>query len=370
MMHNRDGLKLGFFGANCSSGLAATLVPERWSGSWEDNLRLVRLADDAGIDFMLPIARWKGFGGASNFENATLETLTWACGLLAATKRISVFGTVHAPLVHPVFAAKQMVTADHVGRGRFGLNVVCGWNADEFDMFGVAQRDHELRYDYGQEWLTIVRMLWERDAPFDFDGAFFHLKDAVGDPKPYGGTQPVIMNAGSSTTGSAFASRNADYLFVPIRWMEQAVESVAATIARARDLGRTVGVFTSASVVCRPTQREADEYFHHYAQEQGDWGAVDHMIDIGMRGASTTMQPELFEKLRIRYAAGYGGWVVVGDPDRVASGFAEISAAGFSGIAMGFVNYLDEFPFFRDEVLPRLERLGLRVPRPHPEDPA
>jgi alkanesulfonate monooxygenase SsuD/methylene tetrahydromethanopterin reductase-like flavin-dependent oxidoreductase (luciferase family) len=60
----------------------------------------------------------------------------------------------------------------------------------------------------------------------------------------------------------------------------------------------------------------------------------------------------------------------VGDPDRVAAGFAEISAAGFSGIAMGFVNYLDEFPFFRDEVLPRLERLGLRVPRPHPEDPA
>jgi len=43
-------------------------------------------------------------------------------------------------LVHPVFAAKQFVTVDHVSRGRFGVNVVCGWNQDEFDMFGVSQR--------------------------------------------------------------------------------------------------------------------------------------------------------------------------------------------------------------------------------------
>ncbi len=157
-------------------------------------------------------------------------------------------------------------------------------------------------------------------------------------------------------------------MFVPIRWLEQATESVKATIERARDLGRSVGVFTSASVVCRPTQREADDFFRYYAEEQGDWDAVDHMIDVGMRGASTTMQPELFQKLRIRYAAGYGGWTVVGDADHVAAAFAEIAGAGFSGIAMGFVNYLDEFPFFRDEVLPRLERLGLRVPLARTEE--
>lgn len=367
-MYNTNRFKLGYFGANCSSGLAATKVPGRWSGSWEDNLRLVRLMDDAGIDFMLPIARWRGFGGETNFENATLETLMWACGLLAATKRLTVFGTVHAPLIHPVFAAKQMVTADHMGHGRFGLNVVCGWNADEFDMFGAEIREHDTRYEYGAEWLKIVRMLWEHEGEFDFDGTYFHLRGAVAEPKPYGGTTPVIMNAGSSPAGSAFASRNADYLFVPIRWMEQAIEHVKMTIDRAREVGRSVGVFTSASVVCRPTQREADEYFHYYAEEQGDWGAVDRMIDIGMRGASTTMQPELFQKLRIRYAAGYGGWTVVGDADTVANAFAEISNAGFSGVAMGFVNYLDEFPFFRDEVLPRLERLGLREARPRTEE--
>lgn len=359
-MHGRHKLKLGAFGSNCSSGIAATKVPERWSGSWEDNLQLARLLDEAGIDFLLPVARWKGYGGATNFEGTTLETITWACGLLAATSSLTVFGTVHVPLIHPVFAAKQMVTADHIGRGRFGLNVVCGWNADEFDMFGVAQREHDLRYAYGEEWLKIIKLLWSRPDGFDFNGEYFHLKGAVADPKPYGETQPLILNAGSSPAGAAFASRNADFLFIPIRWMEQAVESVATTVAAAEALGRSVGVFTSASVVCRPTQREADEYLHHYADENGDWDAIAHMIEAGTRGNSTTMRPELFEQLRIRYAAGAGGWIVAGTPDHVAASFVEIAAAGFTGIAMGFVNYLEEFPYFRDEVLPRLERMGLR----------
>src|SRR5471032_1244072 len=85
---HRNKLVLGIFGTNASSGIAATTVPERWSGSWDDNLRLAQMADDAGIDFLLPIGRWKGYGGETNFEGATLETVTWACGLLAATKRI------------------------------------------------------------------------------------------------------------------------------------------------------------------------------------------------------------------------------------------------------------------------------------------
>ena len=62
-----------------------------------------------------------------------------------------------------MIAAKQMVTADHVGHGRFGLNVVCGWNEGEFDMFGAEQREQSRRYEQGQEWLDVLRMIWERD---------------------------------------------------------------------------------------------------------------------------------------------------------------------------------------------------------------
>ena len=82
-MYNGNKLQIGLFGANCSSGRAVTMVPERWSGNWRDNLRLAHMSDEAGIDFLLPIGRWKGYGGDTDYQGATLETITWATGLLA-----------------------------------------------------------------------------------------------------------------------------------------------------------------------------------------------------------------------------------------------------------------------------------------------
>src|ERR1700691_4291322 len=127
-MYNDNALKLGFFGSNCSSGRFLTTVPERWRATWDDNLQLAQLLDEAGFDFFLPIARWKGYGGETDYHGATFETLTWAAALLAVTKQLTIFGTVHVPLFSPLIAAKQMVTADHAGHGRFALNIVCGWN--------------------------------------------------------------------------------------------------------------------------------------------------------------------------------------------------------------------------------------------------
>ena len=179
-MYSSNRLQIGLFGPNCSSGRAVTMVPERWSGSWPDNLKLARMADEAGIDFLLPIARWKGYGGDTDYQGATLETLTWASGLLASTKRITVFGTVHAPLFNPVIAAKECVTADHIGNGRFGLNLVVGWNEGEFEMFGVEQREHEKRYEFAQEWIDAVKLIWSPKSRFRLRGP---VSQAQGHPR-------------------------------------------------------------------------------------------------------------------------------------------------------------------------------------------
>src|ERR1700745_4465492 len=105
-MGSPNRFKLGLFGANCSSGRAVTMVPERWSGSWPDCVKLAQMADRAGLEFMLPIGRWKGYGGETDYQGATLETVTWACGLLAKTERLTVFGTVHATLFPPPLRAQ------------------------------------------------------------------------------------------------------------------------------------------------------------------------------------------------------------------------------------------------------------------------
>ena len=53
-----------------------------------------------------------------------------------------------------------MATADHIGRGRLGVNIVCGWNEEEFQMFGVSQQAHDKRYEQGEEWWSIVKRIW------------------------------------------------------------------------------------------------------------------------------------------------------------------------------------------------------------------
>ena len=364
-MYNGNAFKLGLFGANCSSGRAVTKAEERWSGSWADNLALARMADEAGLDFMLPIGRWKGYGGQTDYQGATLESVTWATGILAKTTRVTVFATVHAPLLHPIIAAKEFVTADHIGEGRFGLNLVCGWNEGEFRMFGVAQRDHEARYEYGQEWIDVIQMMWRREDAFDYRGRYLKLEDVRSEPKPYGGTRPLIMNAGASPTGREFAVRNCDALFSTPRGaasIEEFADEIRDAKARGARLGREIDVYSVGVVSCRPSVREAEAYHRYCIIETADWDAVDNILAM-RRIDPANHTAEEYETMRRHVAHGLGGIPIVGDPDHVAAELAKFSRAGLRGIGISFVNYSDELPYFRDEVLPRLEHMGLREKR-------
>ena len=125
-MLSGDRFLLGTFSTNCSSGMTPTKIAERWNNSWDNNLKLAHMLDAAGVDFMLPIARWIGYGGETDFHGSVLETMTWAAGLLAATKNIAVFATIHTAANHPAVVAKQIATIDQIGHGRAGLNIVAG----------------------------------------------------------------------------------------------------------------------------------------------------------------------------------------------------------------------------------------------------
>lgn len=362
-MFNRNRFKLGLFSPNCSGGMAITTVAERWQASWANNLALAQLADEVGLEFLLPIARWTGYGGATDFQGDSLETITWAAGLLAQTRRLSVFATAHTAFSHPLMAAKQFATVDHMSGGRFGLNIVCGWNQPEYAMFGLTlAEDHEARYRYGQEWWDVIRKAWSSAADFDWDGEFFHLRGARCTPKPLDASLPPVMNAGSSAQGRSFATQNCDFLFTVIIDTASGADIVKQCQTRAREQhGRELGVFTTTYVVCRPTTREAEEYHHHYAVDHADTPAVERLMSLmGMHAHS--FPREMIGALRTQFAAGHGVYPLVGDPDTVADRIAAIADAGFAGASLAFVNYLDELPYFAAEVLPRLERRGLRLP--------
>jgi alkanesulfonate monooxygenase SsuD/methylene tetrahydromethanopterin reductase-like flavin-dependent oxidoreductase (luciferase family) len=356
-MQNANRFKLGLFGMNCSGSMATT-APERWTATWQDNRAAAQMADAAGIEFLLPIGRWLGYGGQTDRQGTSFETLSWASAVLAATKDIVTFATVHVPLVNPVFAAKSCVTADHVGRGRFGLNVVSGWNVDEFGMFGSPLLEHDERYNYTEEWVTIVKGIWSEPKPFDYSGKHFNLKSISGKPKPWEGSRPLLMSAGSSTAGRAFAARQVDCLFMVIADEANVTQEVAAIRAGRSDLG----IFASGHLLCRATAKETRDYYHFLVHEKGDWEAAEAAIRRRIEGDGRSLPQERLKGMMERFISGGGTFPVIGSYDEVAATLKRLSDAGLDGMALASVNYVREMPVIRDEILPRLERLGLRQP--------
>src|SRR2546429_461693 len=113
-------------------------------------------------------------------------------------------------------------------------------------------------------------------APFDFAGKHYQLIGVEGSPLPYGNRAPLMMNAGSSPSGRAFAVRYSDMHFDGVQSPEQSIDRIAETKRLARDDGRAVQVWTPIGIVCRPTRREAEE-FTEYMVEHADMGAVGNL---------------------------------------------------------------------------------------------
>jgi FMNH2-dependent dimethyl sulfone monooxygenase len=358
---NRNRLKLGLFGMNCSGGLAASTVPERWCNGWGNNVAVAKMADDAGFEFLLPIARWIGYGGSSGFHADVLDPIAWAAGLLAVTRNINVFSTVHTSIHHPVVVAKQLATLDQIGAGRAGLNVVVGWNQPEFEALGLPlDGDRVKRYAVADEWLSILRLLWREEAPFQHEGEHFRLKNVQSKPRPLARSVP-IFNAAMSADGREFAIRHSDFLFTPSLDLRAAKTDIEKMRAGAQALRREVGTLTFCHVVCRPSAQEARDYLRYYAIEHADREAVEALVRW-MLPHVATLPKAAQEVIKFSFAAGHGSRALVGTPDMIADDLAAISAAGFDGTTLAFVDYRREMPYFVQEVLPRLEHRGLRVP--------
>jgi dimethylsulfone monooxygenase len=349
--------KLGVFAANADGGLTLTRVPERWAAHWPDVVRVARMADRAGLEFFLPIARWKGFRGATNSREWSFETFTFAAGLAGMTERIALFATVHVPMVHPVFAAKALATLDHASNGRAGLNIVCGWNPDEFAAFGIEPAQD--RYAQGFEWYEILRRIHADEGEFDFDGVYYRLRGVSGRPPPIQRPRPVTLNAAFSPPGRDFAARAADLLFTTFTELDAGQAQIADMHARAEALGRRVDVLTTCHVVCRPSQAEAEDYYAHYAVEMEDTDGVDrHMA--GKAAHSGSHDEAAYRLHRKRFAGGAGTYPLIGTPRRIAGEMAAMAEAGFAGTALSFVDFAGELPYFLAEVLPLLRAQGLR----------
>lgn len=354
---NDQKLKLGVFSSNCSGGVIMSHAPTDFRVTWEQQLQIARTADELGMEAMVPVGRWTGFGGETNFNGVCFETYTWAAGLAQATENIGIFTTTHVPTVHPIVAAKMATTNDHISNGRFGMNLVMGWFTPEMELFGRKQLEHDERYAYGQDWLDFANRLWNEPGSFDFESTYFQSKNAHAYPKPVQDPRPALLNAGASPAGQEFSARNVDINLIALP-----TEEMPAYVKGIRSLAndkyeREIDVWTYCLVVCRETEKEA-KAAQKAILDQGDWPGAQNIMDVlGLQSQSFGTQIKQFQE---RFIAGWGGPNLVGTPEQVAEQFAELSDAGLGGAIFGFHDYARELKEFGDEVMPLLRKHGLR----------
>lgn len=351
-------IKLGIFGSNVSHGCTISTAESSFRPTWEQNLLLARQAEALGFDLLVPVGRWKGFGGQTDFNGDCLEVYTWAAALAAVTERIHIFATSHVPTVHPILAAKQAATIDRISHGRFGINVVCGWFTPEMEMFGVQQLPHDDRYARATEWITVCKRLWQ-EQDFDYTGEYYRVRGGYLLPKPVQQPYPLLINAGVSPAGIDYAAREMDVNFSIVQTPDQGRELIGHIRGKAASYGRDIGIMTSAAVVCRSTEGEARAVWDHIVA-RGDYAALDTLLTtFGVQSGSMT--PEAARALTERFIVGWGGYPLVGTPEQVARGIGELADIGVDILLLSWLDYLPELDYFGERVLPLLREMGLRA---------
>ncbi len=162
-----------------------------------------------------------------------LEPVTTLAALAMATSRIGMIATASTTYTEPFNLARQFASLDHISNGRAAWNIVTSWLATAARNFGgTGQVSHADRYSRGEEFMSVVKALWDswaedavvddrangrytrpdRIRPINHRGDFYQVAGPLNMPRcPQG--RPVLVQAGSSDTGRRFAARHADAVF-------------------------------------------------------------------------------------------------------------------------------------------------------------
>ncbi|HZO82189.1 MAG TPA: LLM class flavin-dependent oxidoreductase [Candidatus Binataceae bacterium] len=350
----RAPLALGLFMPNCSNAYSISTykpVPDDWT--YESNAQIARAAEVAGFEFLFPVAKWKGYGGKTDFLGISLETMTWAGALLAITRRINVFSTVHVPIFHPLVAAKMGATLDHIGNGRWGLNVVSGWSEREFGMMGIEVLPHAERYQRTEAYIEIVKGLWTCEpGTFEHESKWYRIRGGSVMPQPTRKPHPPIANAGVSDEAREMVARLCDWAFIALPSLEATAQVTADIRARAGHYGRSVKCANYPLVVWRETEREAEAERRRI---------VDHMDREAAENWARGLLPQSgsFDDFTLEmFALGAGALPIFGTREQVAEKLDRLYRCGIDGVLMVFLSYYEDTLRFAREIMPLLRQLG------------
>ena len=194
----RSPIRFGVWALVHGSRAALQDPEEPYDASWDRNRRLVQEAEALGFDSTLVAQHTiNPHDGVSD----QLEAWTASAGLAALTERIEIITAIKPYLYHPVVLAKMALQIEHISHGRAALNLVNAWNRPELEKAGIGFPDHDDRYRYGHEWITVVDRLM-RGERVTHSGAHFQVQDYMLRPADPYRARPRIYIGGEFGAGA------------------------------------------------------------------------------------------------------------------------------------------------------------------------
>jgi FMN-dependent oxidoreductase (nitrilotriacetate monooxygenase family) len=211
-----------------------------------------------------------------------LDPMLCAMAIGGATERLGIGVTYSTTYYEPFHVARTFATLDHLTGGRAAWNVVTSLNSSEAVNFGRdVMLEHDLRYERAEEFLQIVQghwRSWDDDAlvldrasglfadpgkvrRLDFQGEWLKSRGPFTVPRSPQG-EPVLIQAGQSGRGRAFAAKWSDLVFVIYPNLEFGrraygeFKGLLDSIGRGRDSAK---VAAAVYVVVGETQAEAED---------------------------------------------------------------------------------------------------------------
>ncbi len=340
--------EFGVFLPIANGGWIISSTTPKLDGSWEQNRDAALVADRYGLDFVMSMGKFRGFGGTTHHWETALESISLMSALAPITSKVKLWATVHPLLQNPAVAAKMYATLDQISGGRAGLNIVAGAYRDEFEQMGMWDEtlDHDARYDYAEEWLGIVKELWA-EGRSSRKGKYFEMDDCESFPKPVASPRPSIIAAGQSDRGFKFATREADACFVGGYTTEERREASVRAKKTAAEGGHTIKTFAMCTVVHAATDAEAQAKVDLY--ESG----------VDLEAVKSQMKAWGVPAERLESAAKERGAfqteTVVGTPANCTEQIvAFVESCELDGLMLIFPDYVEGLTMVGEEILPVL----------------
>jgi len=344
--------------------LISTTAPQTMP-SFDLNRTIVQRAEFYGLDFALAMIKLRGYNGPSEYWVHNLEAFTLMAGIAAVTKKIKLFASCAMLTMPPALTARMAVTVDSIAPGRFGVNMVTGWQPKEYQQMGIELTPEHFarRYDYASEYVQVMQELWTTGVS-NFKGDFFQMDDCVLSPRPTG--HIPIVGAGQSEAGMEFVAKYGDYNFVgagggagqdlnatgtgPLK------QTVARVEAAAKKTGRDTGAFTLLMVIADRTEEMAFAKWEHYKKgtdiEALQWQADQAAADVNAAAGSTAAGLQR----GIKNPQPTGMLKLIGSYEQVAAMLDEIAATpGLKGIMLTFDDFIVGIEQFGEHIQPLMK---------------